>query len=49
MEKGGGEFLNIKYPDLQKSDQVQKSVDKKVRIEHIVYLYQWLDFLFVIN
>lgn len=36
MEQGsGGEFLNIKYPDLQKSDQVQKSVEKKERIEHI--------------
>jgi hypothetical protein len=34
-EKGGGEFLNIKYPDLQKSDQVQKSVEKKQRLEGI--------------
>ncbi|MEI8067968.1 MAG: hypothetical protein WCG91_03420 [Candidatus Shapirobacteria bacterium] len=33
-EKGGGEFLNMKYPDLQKSDQVQESVDKKLRLEH---------------
>ncbi|MDD2483315.1 MAG: hypothetical protein PHE32_01010 [Candidatus Shapirobacteria bacterium] len=28
-EKSGGEFLNIKYPDLQKSEQVQKSVEQK--------------------
>ncbi|MEI8067621.1 MAG: hypothetical protein WCG91_01565, partial [Candidatus Shapirobacteria bacterium] len=33
-EKGGGQFLNIKYPDLQKSSQVQESVDKKLRLEH---------------
>lgn len=34
-QSGGGEFLNIKYPDLQKSIQVQRSVEKKGRIEHI--------------
>ena len=32
-EKSGGEFINFKYPDLQKSPQVQKSVEKKQRIE----------------
>jgi len=32
-ERSGGEFINFKYPDLQKSDQVQKSVEKKQRIE----------------
>ena len=34
-ERGGGEFLNIKYPDLQKSEQVQRSVEQKKRIEGI--------------
>jgi len=32
-EKSGGDFINFKYPDLQKSTQVQKSVEKKQRIE----------------
>ncbi|MDD4027052.1 MAG: hypothetical protein PHO75_02570 [Candidatus Shapirobacteria bacterium] len=34
-ERSGSEFINIKYPDLQKSPQVQKSVDKKKRLEDI--------------
>lgn len=35
MELSGSEFLHKKYPDLHKSDQVQRSVDKDKRIEKI--------------
>ena len=34
-EFGGAEFIHKRYSDLQKSEQVQKSVDKKQRLEGI--------------